>query len=755
MRSGCQVVRTNTEQKLPKNSHNRNIKFTQGEYVMKKKIKFLVLILTLLTTIVFPMVEGVYGETEHLWIYTVSNGGVEITAYSMDGPKKVQIPNTLGGYPVTRIGDHVFYKRSITSVNIPETVTSIGEWAFAENELTSITFPENLTVIGAGAFMLNHLTTVNLPIGLKSINYDTFNSNKLKSLTIPKGIISIGNSAFSANQLISVSIPDSVTDIGCNAFAFNKLTVVNIPDRVVNIDDRAFQNNRLICVNIPDSVTTIGAGAFSDNELTSIIIGNGVKSIGDHAFYINDLVSVTLGNSLESIGKQAFCINKLKFISIPGSVTVIQGGAFDENDASLTLKGLIGSSAQIYAKNNGHNFINQSISRAVSSNVNVTLNGNMLSIPAYNIDGNNYFKLRDIAMALNYSDKQFDVTWDGSQRVIKLLTEQPYVPVGGELLLSNMAENTAELAYVKVAINGNTVSLLAYTINGNSYFKLRDLGQTLGFKVFWDGVINTIYIVTKPDTYTIQFEVFLTGSDLPVTDAVIIFDGIAHTAGDYIFTDIAPGNYIYEVHHGKNTWARGSNFIVTGDCTVRDEQNIVYDFTAQDILILGNQLVGLNYGEITDLFGNQYEVINSTSAILGQDQNFIPVVEMVFYGFACFYQTSLTQLTEQTSLTGFEIFFPDIVLPLGIHPFTTKDELMNRFDNMDFINYRLDNTSQAARDIHQILNTYHNEEYYYASPEAVILYGDPSITEGKPNGLVILINEDKTIERIIFGTLVK
>lgn len=39
----------------------------------------------------------------------------------------------------------------------------------------------------------------------------------------------------------------------------------------------------------------------------------------------------------------------------------------------------------------------------------------------------------------------------------------------------------------KVTLDGQPVELTAYAIGGYNYFKLRDLGDALGFGVDWDG----------------------------------------------------------------------------------------------------------------------------------------------------------------------------------------------------------------------------------------------------------------------------
>ena len=78
--------------------------------------------------------------------------------------RSVDIPNTIGGTPVTSIGTHAFSGNNLTSVTIPNSVTSIGEGAFQDNNLTSVTIPSSVTTIGNTTFQNNNLTSVTIPI---------------------------------------------------------------------------------------------------------------------------------------------------------------------------------------------------------------------------------------------------------------------------------------------------------------------------------------------------------------------------------------------------------------------------------------------------------------------------------------------------------------------------------------------------------------------------------------------------------------
>lgn len=127
----------------------------------------------------------------------------------------------------------------------------------------------------------------------------------------------------------------------------------------------------------------------------------------------------------------------------------------------------------------------------------VTVNGKAVSFDAYNINSNNYFKLRDIAQIIRGTDKQFNVTWDGTKNAINLVSNTAYKTVGGELKVGDGKVKNATLSTSTIYKDGVEVSLTAYNINGNNYFKLRDLGETFNFDVSWDGVNNTVVVDTS------------------------------------------------------------------------------------------------------------------------------------------------------------------------------------------------------------------------------------------------------------------
>jgi len=134
---------------------------------------------------------------------------------------------------------------------------------------------------------------------------------------------------------------------------------------------------------------------------------------------------------------------------------------------------------------------------AVPTASQVLINGKSVAFDAYNIDGYNYFKLRDLAYSLNGTAKQFEVGWDAANNAISLTTGKAYTVAGGEMIGKGAGNQIATLTTSKVYLNGQEVQFTAYNIGGNNYFKLRDIGQAIDFGVGWDAATNTISIDTS------------------------------------------------------------------------------------------------------------------------------------------------------------------------------------------------------------------------------------------------------------------
>lgn len=320
---------------------------------IKKSVSIMLSALILISIFtVIPITANANAEDDYYtsgdYKYTVlEDGTAKITEY-IGSAAEVNIPSELDGKKVTVIGFYAFSNcKSLSNVNIPDSVTSIGNSAFFGcGALTSIYIPDGVTSISSEAFMgCKNLKNIFVDKNNKkycSINGNLYNKEKTvliwyaigkteTSFTIPDGVTKIGDNAFSCfnSKLKSVIISDSVTTIGNSAF---------------------FECTSLSSIKIGKGVKIICDSAFCDCwELNSIIIPNGVTYIGKHVFYdCKKIKSITLPKSVMYIGYEAIGYYEEYSSEKDYYTNKIDG---------FTIYGTKGTKAEEYAGKNGFTFV--------------------------------------------------------------------------------------------------------------------------------------------------------------------------------------------------------------------------------------------------------------------------------------------------------------------------------------------------------------------------------------------------------------
>ena len=131
---------------------------------------------------------------------------------------------------------------------------------------------------------------------------------------------------------------------------------------------------------------------------------------------------------------------------------------------------------------------------AVKNTKKVTLDGEEVMVGAYDVEGYNYLKLRDIAAILNGKKCQFSVGYDEPTKLISVELTKAYEKVEGDLAEIKDEKAKAIVSVKKILVNGEEKEVKTALINENNYMRLRDLGSLVGLNVGYDKVNKVIML---------------------------------------------------------------------------------------------------------------------------------------------------------------------------------------------------------------------------------------------------------------------
>ncbi|MBQ7962387.1 MAG: leucine-rich repeat protein [Clostridia bacterium] len=268
---------------------------------MKKIRKTLSLLLTFAMVLSLFAGTGVVSFAEENDIlsyltYTITDGEVTITDCDNSVSGAIVIPDTIEGFPVTKLENSPFNNCSeITSVTFPDSIqfSSFPVFSYCSKLSEIIVYPDNP-------------------------NYSThdgvlFNKDKTRLIQYPM-----------AKEGTQYTIPGTVTEIWYCAFRqCNNLTDITVTDNVIKIYDSAF---------------------YGCENLKNIIIGNGLETIDDRIIFLcprieninvseeNEYFS-SINGAMYNKGKTELIYyppsNPATSISIPATVKTIDETSFD------------------------------------------------------------------------------------------------------------------------------------------------------------------------------------------------------------------------------------------------------------------------------------------------------------------------------------------------------------------------------------------------------------------------------------------
>ena len=304
---------------------------------MKKLLWVLILLLLPLTA----LAEDAESRRDGAFFYQIADGEAILTGCDWDAMQadslymfaepqvSLEIPATLGGYPVTAIGGWLFSSLDVCPVDapfevvFPEGLRALDADTFAECfYAVKVTLPATLEIIPEGCFdqisaeiefpngnpryscengfLINNTTQTLLYTAPSSHGNPLPAVRRLGDCSLmnwlwdddddpvlPDTLESVGSYIFYDCGVTRVTFPDGITELSPYTFYCTDLQEVHLPASLREIPDYCFWNCQLIALTIPDGVTRIGAHAvdwFTGEIIGAVTLPASVEFVGYRAF---------------------------------------------------------------------------------------------------------------------------------------------------------------------------------------------------------------------------------------------------------------------------------------------------------------------------------------------------------------------------------------------------------------------------------------------------------------------------------------
>ncbi|OON98658.1 MAG: hypothetical protein ATN35_04180 [Epulopiscium sp. Nele67-Bin004] len=117
----------------------------------------------------------------------------------------------------------------------------------------------------------------------------------------------------------------------------------------------------------------------------------------------------------------------------------------------------------------------------------IVVNGESKSIRGCSIYDTTYISLRDFSDLLTNTNKSFEIGWNDLDKQIELSSESE-INTGfeSEYVAHRLIDMTS------ISANGQWARLYTYSVDGTTYFKLRDIANIFGVEIGWDATAGII-----------------------------------------------------------------------------------------------------------------------------------------------------------------------------------------------------------------------------------------------------------------------
>ncbi len=410
------------------------------------KMKKILCVLLVLSTVIGMMSFSAYALSEGDWEYKIFENQAVITKYK-GKDDCIVTPKNFRGIPVTEIDNYAFREANIKEIIISEGVTSIGIEAFNTSKpssLEKVYLPSTLKIIKMMAFFdCKNLKEINFPQNISAIGASAFygcNSLEIVDLSQASGI-DLYRTAFSSCKSLKAVILPANPQLDSGVFSFCKsLTYINIPQNMTSIPASTFDGCTSLKFYIPKTVKTIYNLSINCG-MRDIIIPYGVEN-------------------LECMGGA-----EARTISIPSTVTKI--GTNKANLSGILVYCAKNSEAEWFCRRNKISYL---IDPSVDYKTQVIYDGTRIMFDTAPIieNGRTLVPLRAILEEIGAS-----VLWDEENQIISAFKGDTTIKL--QINSNKMYKNSEEII----------IDAPAKLVNGRTLVPLRAIAESFNCNVNW------------------------------------------------------------------------------------------------------------------------------------------------------------------------------------------------------------------------------------------------------------------------------
>ena len=252
-------------------------------------------------------------------------------------------------------------------------------------------------------------------------------------------------------------------------------------------------NGGLLSVNKKDLLGQAGGAIFVNGGTVNIAGGavEGITSSDNVSIISADTVNLSAG-SINLTALKSPKVIDARNVNIKGGI--VRASAHTGNSAKVQ-KSFEGAAAIPNIRGNVTYYSEtERFSRVAPSVQRIVVDGKTVAMEIYNIDGSNYFKLRDMAALMSGTKSEFSVNFNADTKSMYSVKGSTYNAVGGEMLTGSDKSSSCTPSRWVLYVNDKLIACKVYNIGGNNFFKLRDMASAFGIAVSYDAATNTATI---------------------------------------------------------------------------------------------------------------------------------------------------------------------------------------------------------------------------------------------------------------------